>query len=190
MATVDTVQSDIAMMIDIETMSLRPDALVTQIGYCVANVKYATYVIQPTSVWLTAVGQESRHVDPDTFRWWMQQDPKVIASVLAAAERTKPDDVFNIFQSIARENPGMTVWGSPAMFDLPVLTGLWGGKKPWRYNYERDMMTLYKLLDPAGEMQPEANSMGHDAAADAQWQMEYLFRLMQELRRLQAGDRP
>lgn len=187
MATIDTVQSDIALMLDIETLSLRPDAHVTQIGYCVANTRTREMLVEGRNLWMLSDPQADRHIDTGTVRWWLNQDPKVIATVLAPSQRTSPQEAFDILAGIVKANEGITVWGSPAMFDLPILTSLWGGRKPWRYNYERDMMTLYKVLDPQGAMQPPAadGHMGHDAATDAKWQMEYLFNLLHYLRALQ-----
>ena len=180
MATVETLPaSPIAMMIDIETLSLRPDAFVTQVGVCVANTVTREYLLTPTNSWLTPEGQEGRDKNFDTICWWMQQDPKVAAGVFKSPEpRTSPEALFYLLKKWADGYPAITIWGSPAMFDLPVLTSLWGGRKPWKYNYERDMMTLYKLVDPTGALQPPDNDKAHDAAADAQWQMEYLFNLL------------
>lgn len=185
MATIEkNPPSDIALMIDIETLSLRPDAFVTQVGYCVANTRTREYLVQPTNYFLGDISQEGRHKDFDTIRWWMKQDPKVQASVFAVDDRKGPSPLFMHLQRLV-ETHAATVWASPAMFDLAILTSLWEGKKPWKYNAERDMMTLYKLLDPTGALQPPNNSMGHDAAADAAWQMEYLFKLLDRVRALE-----
>jgi len=196
MATVEKKpDGPIALMIDVETLALSPRAFVTQVGLCVANVETREYLKGPTNYWLSKHHQLERTIDFDTVRWWVKQDPKVIANVFEAPERpggtsmdgdrqdrVSPQELFHIVEALMKAHPGMTVWGSPAMFDLPLLTDLWGGRKPWPYNFERDMMTLYKLLDPTGEWQPPDNTMGHDAAADAQWQMEYLFNLLALLR--------
>ena len=85
---------------------------------------------------------------------------------------------------IVDAHPDITVWGSPAMFDLPILTSLWKGEKPWLYNYERDLMTLYKTFDPLGKLKPAENGMAHDALADALWQGKYLLNLNEEISRL------
>lgn len=192
MATIETTNSDIALMIDNETLALGPDAFLTQIGLCVANVKTREYLIEPSGFWLTTEGQEGRKIDTDTVRWWLNQDPKVIRSVLAPpdnAKRTTPKQLFGIIKGIVDLYPGMEVYASPAMFDLPQLTLLWEGRKPWKYNQERDMMTLYKKLDPQGALHPPQadGSMGHNAVYDAKWQMEYLFNLLERLKNVGAA---
>jgi hypothetical protein len=73
------------------------------------------------------------------------------------------------------------VWASPAMFDLPILTSLWGGNKPWSYSRERCLMTLRSHVDPRGELRPPENTKAHDGAADAEWQMNYLLALKRRM---------
>jgi hypothetical protein len=169
------------MMLDIETLSLRPDAAVTQIGWCVVNLDTGG-VVEFNSAQVK-VDTFDRHVDFDTVKWWMKQDKKVAESVfeLENNDRDHAMEVFYRLKTIVDAHPDITVWGSPAMFDLPVLTSLWGGLKPWRYNYERDMMTLYKTFDPEGALKPPPNEMGHDAKWDAVWQASYLVLLNEKL---------
>lgn len=184
MKPVDT-KSALAMMIDIETLGLTVDTFVTQVGVCVANLDTGQYVENPRNYWLSNQGQDSRTIDFDTVRWWFQQDPKVSAGVFnppGEVQRLTPWALFLELEEVVNRFPGMTVWGSPAMFDLPILTSLFGGAKPWRYNDERDMMTLYKLVDPVGALRPPDNDLGHDAAADAKWQMDYLIALHQYMK--------
>lgn len=171
----------IAMMIDIETLSLRPDAYVTQVGYCVANLDTGQYLIDPKNSWLDQAHQESRHIDFDTVRWWMTQDKTVAAGVFGTnyTPRVFVAELFDMLGYLVVENNVDEVWASPAMFDLPILTSLWEGKKPWVYSQERCLMTLYKTIDPGGVLAPPPNQSHHDAAADAKWQMDYLISLHQ-----------
>jgi hypothetical protein len=172
-----------AMMLDIETLGLGTNSYVTQIGVCVANLDTREYLIKPRNIW-TQDDQPAGKIDFGTVSWWMQQDRKVAESVFdPKAERMPADHIFTLLKTMVDEYR-CTVWGSPAMFDLPILTNFFGNRKPWKYNVERDMMTLYKLLDPTGAMAPPKNEMAHDGAADAQWQMEYLFTLAARLRLL------
>lgn len=174
-----------ALMIDIETLSLRPDAFVTQVGYVVADLDTGKQFLPPTNLWLT--DDQTGDKDMDTIRWWMTQEKAVAKTVFDAKTRTTPDGVFSVFKGLVDHLPGLTVWGSPAMFDLPILTSMWGGRKPWKYNMERDMMTLYKELDPHGLLKPPPNNMAHDAASDAAWQMDYLLALRRKLAAMDAA---
>src|SRR5690606_10227197 len=150
----------IAMMIDIETLSLRPDAYVTQVGYCVANLDTGEFLINPLNVWVSDEGQRHRRKDISTIQWWMNQDRKVAASVFnGTARRHFPDELFEDLAEDVQQMEVEEVWASPAMFDLPTLTSLWRGRRPWKYNQERCLMTLYKLFDPNGLLLPPPNDM-------------------------------
>ena len=168
----------IALMIDIETLSLRPDAYVTQVGYCINNLATGEYLVHPVNHWMTEEGQQDRHKDISTIQWWMRQDRAVAEGVFNPnAPRTFPMELFCHLQEDVQKYGVEEVWASPAMFDLPILTSLWAGEKPWSYNMERCMMTIYKRLDPDGRHAPPPNPSHHDAAADAKWQMDYLINL-------------
>lgn len=163
-------------MLDLETLSLQPTAKVLQIGYCVATLLpsgTATFTA-PVDLWLDDV---SGHVDPGTVDWWDQQDPAVRRAVFHAPEGTSRLTARESFEHIAevmKQHEVATVWASPAMFDLPILTNLWGGRKPWAYYVERDLTTLHRLLDPDKTARPAGNAMHHLASADAFWQAQYL----------------
>lgn len=184
MTPVEPTERNVAMMLDIETLALSTDAYVTQIGVCVADLDTREYLVDPVNFWPN-IGTGGK-IDYSTVSWWMQQDRKVAESVFSKdAMRSSPDAIFAELRELYLEHK-CTVWGSPAMFDLPIMTNFFGNKKPWKYNDERDMMTLYKLLDPRGSIAPPPNEMAHNAAADAKWQMEYLFRLWSRLSQFRA----
>lgn len=175
-----------ALMIDIETLSLRPTAQVTQIGYCAANLRTGEYLILPINIWVAPHGG---HIDMGTVAWWMRQSNEARLAVFGAESKLlTPAEAFvelqtayDYLQSQGEDQNSATVWGSPAMFDLPILTNMWAGlpkEKPWRYNMERDLMTLYKMLDPTGTLRSEA-AIAHDAASDAKAQMDNLIAIFQ-----------
>ena len=177
-----------AMMLDIETLGLNPDSYVTQIGVCVADLDSRKFMVEPTNFWTTQ--EQPGKMDFGTIQWWMQQDRKVAESVFnAKVARNSAEDVFAYLKGMCSAYQ-CTVWASPAMFDLPILTHYFGGRKPWKYNDERCLMTLYKLLDPQRGLAPPKNEMAHDAASDARWQMEYLFNLHEKLQAMKTAYAP
>lgn len=190
MASTEKVFSPNVLMIDNETLSLRPDAHVVQVGYAVANIITRQYLVEPTSVFLR--GRKPGHIDLGTVRFWMTQDDAARKSVFGNDRNrpyATPIELFDIFASIIADNggDGVEVFASPAMFDLPQLTMMWQGRKPWRYGQERDMGTLYKRIDPLGRMRPPTSGTQHNAEDDVRWQMEYLFRLNDVFRMSSAG---
>lgn len=189
MATIETVRSTIALMIDCETLALSPDAYITQVGICIADTATRTILMPAKNYWMSPANQKDRRIDFETVRFWMKQHPDVISGVFNAPkigdreERISPVELWHILEVHVKAYPGLTVWASPAMSDLMWLKTLWGERGiPWKYSQERDMMTLYKELDRDGSLQPPANEKAHDGAADAAWQMEYLFNLLDLIR--------
>lgn len=179
-----------AMMVDIETLGLTTGSLVVQIGVCAANLRTGQYLYEPTNIHLTpAIGS----VDAQTVMWWMRQSDKARYSVFAEeVVRWAPREAFNMLQAmygslctVGADKPDVTVWASPAMFDMPLLASYFlnngcakGDARPWPYYMERDLMTLYKMLDPEKQLKP-ANPLEHDAASDAKAQMDHLIAIFQ-----------
>lgn len=180
MSIVNNESPNIVVMLDLETLSLRPDAYVTQCGVVVGDLEAQTVLFGPQNYWLTDFGQEARHKDIDTIRWWMGQDREVAKSVFSPPDdirRITPETLFDNLCAIMGQYPNATVWASPAMYDLPILMSLFGGRKAWSYRVERDLMTLYKDQDPDKKFKPADNMTAHNAASDALWQLQYLFAL-------------
>lgn len=170
-----------ALMIDIETLGLLPASAVHQVGYCAADLATGEYLLQPTNIYLRPDSTAS--MDFDTICWWMRQSDAARAAVFPADRaRTSLADAFYkldaVYRALGGQDAGVTVWASPAMFDLPMLTQSWGipgtDGKPWPYYMERDLMTLYKMLDPEKKLKP-TNPVEHDAASDAKAQMDHLI---------------
>lgn len=180
----------IALMIDIETLGLGMRSVVTQIGYVVGNLETGEVLEAPTDLWMDVYAQK-RDIDFDTVRWWMKQDRAVSDAVLVP-----PDGVSRItageararLEALVTQYAEVDVWASPAMFDLSILTDLFGGVKPWVYNAERDMMTLRRWLDPDYALAPPENGMQHLASADAKYQFDYLCVLYRRMKTLTTKD--
>lgn len=180
MPIVNNESPNIAVMLDLETLSLRPDAYVTQCGVVVGDLETRDILFAPTNYWLTDFGQEHRHKDIDTIRWWMGQDRTTAATVFTPPDDTRritPETLFDNLCAIMGQFPKASVWASPAMFDLPILMSLFKGKKPWPYYMERDMMTLRNMFDPDKKLKPGFVGQEHNAADDAMHQLQYLFAL-------------
>lgn len=177
-----------ALMIDIETLGLNPVSNVHQIGFCAANLRTGSYILLPTNIYVRPAA--GTFTDFDTVCWWMQQSDAARKAVFSPeVERITMADAFvelkNAYEFIGGKDAGATVWASPAMFDLPMLTFSFGQvrpdlreSKPWPYYMERDLMTLYKMLDPEKKLKP-TNPVEHDAASDAKAQMDHLIAIFQ-----------
>lgn len=179
----DVLANPYALMIDIECLSLRPEARILQVGAVVSNVRTGM-VLKTMCYWMDQAEQAHRHVDNDTVGWWCQQDETVVKSVFNAPEgqpRTKGRQVFAEMGKIV-ELYDPVVWAAPAMFDLPTLFSLWEGEKPWSYKKEEDMTTLSNIFDPERALRLPESKMAHNALDDAGAQMVYLIALLSKAR--------
>lgn len=186
-----------ALMIDIETLGLNPTTVVHQIGFCGADLTTGEYLIEPTNMFVQPV-QFAQNIDFNTVCWWMRQSDAARAAVFPEkVHRMTAAGAFAGLQAayglLGGKDAGATVWASPAMFDLPILTHTFGlarpdlrEAKPWPYYMERDLMTLYKMLDPEKLLKP-TNPVEHDAASDAKAQMDHLIAIFQANQTLLQG---
>lgn len=177
----------IAIMFDNECLSLKHTAQIVQIGMCAANLHTGEYLIPPYNMF---VGPHGGVIDLDTVGWWMRQSDAARGAVFP--EETggfAPGFLYTHYrqqyENLGGKDAGVTVWASPAMFDLPMLTHAFSvarpdlkDAKPWPYYMERDLMTLYKMLDPDKKLKP-TNPIEHDAASDAKAQMDHLIAIFQ-----------
>jgi hypothetical protein len=177
-----------ALMIDIETLGLAPTSLAHQIGFCAADLFTGEYLLHPTNIFVAP--QAGTSMDFNTICWWMNQSDAARAAVYPPEQYRIPAALVfyqlkEAYENLGGKDAGVTVWASPAMFDLPILTHAFGiarpdlnEAKPWPYYMERDLMTLYKMLDPEKKLKP-TNPIEHDAASDAKAQMDHLIAIFQ-----------
>src|SRR3990167_6025990 len=73
----------LALMIDLETLSSRPDAAIIAIGAYAFNEEAAPEAtLDPARAFYCTVTPDPRaHIDPDTILWWMQQSQTARDSV-------------------------------------------------------------------------------------------------------------
>jgi hypothetical protein len=167
------------LMLDCETLALTPDAVITQIAAGCYDLE-AGEMLSLYSWHPNLDEQASRRVDPNTVMWWLQQSGQARNALQCPAQnRRTATQIEAHVSNLLRTHQLKTVWASPAMFDLPLLTNYFGSK-PWSYRDERDMSTIKRLFDPHGEIEatiPTDEQRQHDAAYDVEWQCAYLHAL-------------
>jgi hypothetical protein len=136
------------IMTDIETLGTRPGAIVLAAAFvrfsdeahCTLNLSIPDQ---------EALGLEK---DPDTLRWWGEQEAKHPGAWAAATQNAVPLVTGLTFLSdwLAWAAPAgdALVWCHGATFDAPLLGELYrraGVPCPWRFWSVRDTRTLYDL---------------------------------------------
>lgn len=174
-----------SVMVDIETLSTRHDAMIISIGLAAFDVEQGVYATHGICInhkeWFG-------HMDPSTVKWWMEQESTTreysfegkTSQMVAAAE-------FKNFVEDADE-----IWANSPSFDLVILKNWWNGlyantvpswhpgKFPVIYRTERDCRTIFNEarrlgidIDHAWKMGSSAHNPVDDAANQARAIVEW-----------------
>jgi hypothetical protein len=164
------------IMLDLETLSSRPNAAVVSIGAVAFDPKAGLgqefYTVLRTEEQVRELG---RDIDPGTFAWWCKQGDE--ARKVFSAEAAPVDLALNRFIWFVGQVAGEQapeIWGYGADFDCVVLGGLYeaaGTARPWKYNGNRCYRTLAMLVRGLAEL-PARSGTHHNALDDARYQAE------------------
>lgn len=165
------------IMVDIETLSTHPTAVVVSIGACKFDFDGSkiedTFKINVDPKSCKALGC---HIEQSTIDWWMTQPREA-----RHAWQTDPVSVNDAILKLTEW------WDSDRMlyinglsFDAPILTNLYfalGIKKPWHYSQEMDLRTIYSMVGFSNQKarQNDKEHQYHDALQDALAQTKQLM---------------
>ena len=155
------------VMVDIETLSSRLDAVVLSIGACEFDPESG--VVGLTFYGAANPNQSGRHISGDTVLWWLLQDDAARKAITGRKRVT----LEKLLEQFSGWFPGGEKIWSHATFDIPVLTSAYesvGKKPPWIFSNCRDIRTI---LDHGGMSRDEyvrlkeSGGTLHDALSDA-----------------------
>ena len=159
-------------MIDLETLSTEPEAVVMTIG----AVKFNPYTnSEPHAPFYLRCDVEEqseqlgRHIDDNTIAWWGRQSQEIQDEAFGDHDRVTIDEMTN---QLNRWCVGVDVlWCQGPTFDFTILQHLYKNiQKPvaWNYWQIRDSRTLFSLMprDPRKDVQEQL----HNALADCYFQ--------------------
>lgn len=159
------------VMLDLETLSTRPDAAVLTFGAC----KFDPYKEHDITVGIyhkldvdsqIALG---RHVDDNTVAWWAQQADDVRDEALGEDDRISLEQFT---QELNRFIVGVEcIWAQGPVFDIVILENLYrqlGKPAPWQYWQIRDCRTLLSTLgDPRDKNKAGLHNALEDCVSQA-----------------------
>lgn len=175
------------LMIDLETLSLRPDAFITAIGLVVFN---DNYIVHSEGIFLD-MDKSFGHIDAGTVRWWNEQDPEIRKRVWGGkvAPETATIMIRELYQSYQPEE----IWANSPSFDFVVIRewyknmkaqrGWNPGQFPLGYRAQRDVRTLKNIaLQKNISAGGWANKAPHDPVADAEADACAVIEILQRVR--------
>ena len=151
-------------MIDLETLSLEPDAAVVSIGVAIFNNEEVIAV----QSWELAPDHIHGHVDPATVAWWMHEDRDGARQATFGGKHSSFTAGYELKTLLAQHNVS-EVWANDPDFDLVVLKSWWK-----RHN---DSVSSAKVMPNLGDwpikfwshrsfrtIMSEAQRLGHDTS--------------------------
>lgn len=168
------------VMIDLETLGTRYNAMVVQIGACYFDWETGevdrgfSATIDPGSY------GDKFTVDYGTIKWWMEQSDRARA-LLFESPMSLVEAMFGLTAFLG-ENKDVLLW-SHATFDMPILQNAYetvGMKNPVSFRNMRDLRTLVDLADYTDEL--ERDGTHHHALDDAKFQARYALEALKKLK--------
>lgn len=173
------------LMIDIETLSTKPNALVVSIGavfFDTQNNALGDRFYQAIKV----KDEPNFDVDAGTAAWWLRQS-KEARAVFSDKQAVCLEDALIEFKGWIEDysTKSVCVWAKSPNFDCTILRhafGAFGIDTPWAYYQERDVRTVESIaaLAPKREGQQfiKHNALG-DALSQAQLVAHVMFHINQ-----------
>ena len=169
-------------MIDLETLSTRPDAVILTIG-CLKFDPYSGYVDLDNGLYhrvnvdeQTALG---RHVQEETLDWWAKQDTEVFEEAMGEGNRT---DLETMCTDLNRFLVGVeNIWCQGPCFDIVILENLYRQlvkPTPWQFWQIRDSRTLFGTH---GDPRDKARAAAHNALMDCYYQADGVQQIYKRL---------
>jgi hypothetical protein len=185
------------VMLDIETMGLRQDSVVWEIGAILFEGYPSLETISECRWYLNMSDQESRFLDPKTVAWTStvgakfgpngEQDmPRMRAFADAVSTGLSVKTWLGAYRewlkdmhekNYTTESPCVWVWGPH--FDIAMLENLIQsqnlGRAPWKYDKPMDCRTLDRLFTLfGGADEKNKDEVPHDALGDCRMQLDRL----------------
>lgn len=166
------------LMIDLETMGLRPNAAIVAIGavfFDQSNLYEEFYrAIRLDSC--TALGLTT---DQSTVDWWVKQDP-IIRAAWDNDQAVPLLDALSDFTKFVCDHSNAKIlrpWGNGADFDLVLMKSAYdafAADPPWQFYNQRCFRTM-KSVFPAPKV---PRTEAHHALADAKYQVQTLHTVL------------
>lgn len=165
------------VMVDLETMGLRPDAAIVSIGACRFD-KEAIHETFHTPVALASCISCGLTTDQSTVDWWLKQTAEARSGWQTADAPHLYEALrsFNIWLLGLGKGEDLRVWSNGANFDEPILCSAYRALEadpPWKFYNVRCFRTV-KSLFPVGDM--ARFGVAHNALDDAIHQVKHLQR--------------
>jgi hypothetical protein len=171
------------LMIDLETVSLKPNATILTIAAVLFNCNTGETGAE-LHIACSLDQNQNRHIDISTIDWWAEPKQAAAKTELVAFLKQNPHRLDLALEKLTRfikKHKPKQIWGNSPSFDLAILTDAYQQHDmpvPWPFWIERDTRTMVNVcrqltgIDP--KKQIDFDGTAHSALADAIYQARYV----------------
>lgn len=168
------------VMVDIETLSVRPYAAILSIGAVAFNIEQGVLDTFYTNVDANSCKDAGLHISKDTVEWWSQQSKEA-----RQALTVNPLPVNEALQNFADwfgNDRNTVIWGNGSAFDISILesaywnTGLTIPWSPWKVQCFRTVLNLVGVSNKS--IRESENDTHHNALDDAMSQTKTILKIL------------
>lgn len=167
------------LMLDLETLSNKPNSVITQIGACFFDRNTGEVGEKFLhNVSIQSCLDRGLTVNGSTIKWWFERS-KLVTWLDNVKELTW---VLSKFREFYYKNRNAIVW-SHATFDIPILETAYnstGQNTPIKYKNTRDIRTLTDISNCYPQKQ-DGDPKNHNALNDCLYQVEYCVKSIKEV---------
>lgn len=167
------------IMVDLETMSVRPNAIIVSIG----AVYFDETEIGDTFYRRIDIADSIRQgflLDASTLKWWLSQRDGARQEIVDASAEDTVKTALREFSQFVKDKEHR-VWGNGAAFDNVILRNAYinsGIPTPWIPWKDRCFRTLKSMFPDTVE--PTRQGTHHNALDDAVHQVKWLQKIYEE----------
>ena len=173
------------LMIDIETLSLKPNAAIISMGYLMFNPEKGKNFTHETLVVIDQ-GEDfnGRDVNWDTIKFHLSLVEET-HQYLLGDESTSLERALDDLSDYIKKHKPKNIWANGICFDIGILEDAYnqlGITIPWKFNKVRDARTLYKFCEvdwEAAKRKTKGNA--HNPLYDARVQAHLVKQCFEEI---------
>ena len=177
------------LMIDLETLGIRPDSAILSIGACFFDPDTGFIGEKFYQRIDFSSAMNNGKSDPETIRWWFQQSEQARSEIVSPGIHhrealMKLYDFIEKWSAYYKTGDTLQVWFNGSGFDIVMIEHAFYHNPPWRYYNCRDVRTVVELAKGLVDKKSvERKGPAHHALYDAVWQAEYVSAMWQALKK-------
>jgi hypothetical protein len=163
------------IMLDLETLSTRPHAVILTIGAIRfkrgevwdKNIDLDNLDVFYRRIHIKSCEQAGLHICEETKNWWNKQDVNMQYEALKNPDRVDLSQALREFKTWFGANSRTKIWGNGSGFDCSILGEAYkrcGMTPPWKFWMERDLRTIMDIAYVRSLDLPQSNK--HHALFD------------------------